>query len=76
MPMLCRWGNSLGLRIPRYVADCAHLKAGDILKVRLLDSGEMLISPAKPRSISVGQDGSAIETAAPVLSAEDVRAQW
>jgi len=54
MPMLCRWGNSLGLRIPRYVADCAHLQAGDVLKIRLLDSGEILVSPVSPVPVSKG----------------------
>jgi len=76
MPMLCRWGNSLGLRIPRYVADCAHLKPGDVLKVRLLDSGEILVSPAIPRSVTVGQADSATENCAPPLSAEEVLEQW
>ncbi len=50
MPKLCKWGNSLGLRVPAYVADCAHLKAGDQLSVRLLDSGDILVRPMKPRN--------------------------
>lgn len=46
---LCRWGNSLGLRISSYIVHCAHLKSGDFMDVRLLDSGDVLIRPVKPR---------------------------
>ena len=47
---LCRWGNSLGLRISSYIVDCAHLRAGDQMEVRLLDDGDVLVRPVKPRN--------------------------
>ena len=51
MPVrLCRGGNSLGLRISSYIVHCAHWEAGDFMDVRLLDSGDVLIRPVKPRS--------------------------
>ena len=39
---LCRWGNSLGLRVSSYIVDCAHWKAGDSMEVRLLENGDVL----------------------------------
>ena len=42
---LCRWGHSLGLRIPYVIAQAAGLKAGSYLEVRLLDSGEIRLRP-------------------------------
>ena len=47
---LCRWGNSLGLRISSYIVDCAHLRVGDMMSVRLLDNGDILVCPIKPRN--------------------------
>lgn len=42
---LCRWGHSLGLRIPSVIAQAAGLRAGSHLEVRLLDSGEIRLRP-------------------------------
>lgn len=42
---LCRWGHSLGLRIPSAIAQVAGLRAGSYLEVRLLDSGEIRLRP-------------------------------
>jgi antitoxin component of MazEF toxin-antitoxin module len=47
---LCRWGNSLGLRVSSYIVDCAHWKAGDSMEVRLLENGDVLVRPVKPRN--------------------------
>ena len=51
---LNRWGQSIGLRIPRAVAECAALKVGDSVHVRLLDSGDLLVRAARPRESPVG----------------------
>ena len=56
---LCRWGNSLGLRVSSYIVDCAHLKAGDLMEVRLLDNGDVLVRPVKRRN---GGGGVAAES--------------
>jgi antitoxin component of MazEF toxin-antitoxin module len=42
---ICRWGHSIGLRIPHAIADSAGLKVGSLLDVRLLDSGEIRLMP-------------------------------
>ena len=46
---LCKWGNSIGLRIPRNVVDCGALKSGDEMHVRLLDTGDILVRTVKPQ---------------------------
>ena len=51
MPKLCRWGNSLGIRVPVHIAERAALQIGDSVYLRLLDSGEILIRIAKARDI-------------------------
>ena len=47
---LCRWGNSLGLRISSYIVHCAHLKSGDFMEIRILDNGDIMVRPTKPRN--------------------------
>ena len=42
---ICKWGNSLGLRIPAAVAQIAGLKTGSSVSLRLLDNGSLLITP-------------------------------
>ena len=43
MATVSAWGNSLGLRLPKYVTERAAIRAGDQVYVRLLDSGEILV---------------------------------
>lgn len=79
MPMLSRWGNSLGLRLPKYVTDRAALQAGDQVHVRLLDSGEILVRVTRARAIPAvfrPLDGDGVPTAAKPLTDEDVAAVW
>jgi antitoxin MazE len=45
---VARWGNSLGLRIPRDVADQAGLRAGSRVEI-VAENGRVVISPARPR---------------------------
>jgi antitoxin component of MazEF toxin-antitoxin module len=47
MQRLTRWGNSTGIRLGKTVLEGAGLKAGDYCLVRLLDSGEIRICPAR-----------------------------
>lgn len=55
MPVkLSKWGNSLGLRISRELAERAALEPGDYMFLRLLDSGEILIRPVKPKDVPAG----------------------
>lgn len=44
---ISKWGNSLGFRIPRGVADSLNLQAGDVLELSPAEGG-LLIKKAKP----------------------------
>lgn len=46
MTKICKWGHSLGLRLPATVALAAGLKSGARVDVRLLDNGSLLVSGA------------------------------
>jgi antitoxin MazE len=43
-----KWGNSLGLRLPKSVAREAHLGEGDTVDVSV-DNGAIVIRPSRPR---------------------------
>lgn len=45
MTKVCRWGNSLGLRLPKEIATSAGLRAGAVVRLRLLDNGSILVVP-------------------------------
>ena len=45
MTKICKWGNSLGLRLPAPIATAAGLKTGNHVGVRLLDNGALLVTP-------------------------------
>lgn len=44
---LARWGNSLGLRLPKSVAQAARLEEGDAVEI-LVEDGTILVRPARP----------------------------
>jgi antitoxin MazE len=43
-----RWGNSLGLRLPKSIAREAQLDEGDTVSVSV-DNGAIVIRPSRPR---------------------------
>jgi len=43
-----RWGNSLGLRISKGLAQGAHLREGSTVDVRL-ERGRLVVVPVKPK---------------------------
>jgi antitoxin MazE len=43
-----RWGNSLGVRLPKSVAREARVDAGDTVQVSV-DDGAIVIRPSRPR---------------------------
>ena len=45
---VAKWGNSLGLRLPKAVAQEAGIQDGDAVDVFVQD-GAIVIRPAKPR---------------------------
>lgn len=51
--MLCKWGNSLGVRLPQFITERAGLSAGDYLYINLTGK-EIVIRPVKTRDIPAG----------------------
>lgn len=45
---ISRWGNSLGVRLPQFLARNARLKAGDVLTINLRGD-EIVLTPARER---------------------------
>lgn len=79
MTMLSRWGNSLGLRLPKYVTERAALQAGDHVYVRLLDSGEILVRIARAKDIPAvfrPLDGDRVSAASQPNTDEDILKAW
>ena len=51
---LCVWGNSLGVRLPKYVAEVSGVHAGDYLFITVTEDGAIVIRPVKPRDVHPG----------------------
>ena len=49
MQKLTRWGNSVGIRINAHILASARLKSGDLVYLRLMDSGDIRVRPVKGR---------------------------
>lgn len=47
---VARWGNSLALRLPRAVAEEAHLAEGTAVAITVED-GRLVVSPTRPRYV-------------------------
>jgi antitoxin MazE len=45
---LSKWGNSLGVRLPKSIAREARLDEGDMVQVSV-DNGTIVIRPTRPR---------------------------
>lgn len=77
MSRLSQLGSSRGLRLPKNVVECAGLRVGDLLTVRLLDNGDILIrragSPDQPNAAAVTEE---TRQAMRVPTDEEVLAQW
>lgn len=43
-----RWGNSIAVRIPKSVAQDAHLAVGDTLNLKV-EGGRIIMTPARKR---------------------------
>ena len=60
MPKICRWGNSLGLRLPKEIAAAAGLISGALVRVRLRDDGSLSVTPIAGR-IAVATPDAAVK---------------
>lgn len=47
------WGNSLGIRIPKDVAEALHLKKGDEVEVRVAGDGTLELSRDERRAKAI-----------------------
>lgn len=72
---LSKWGNSIGVRIPKFVADTLSAQAGDDVEVRLTETGEILITLVDPRE-SCERVAAPLTKEAEVIDAEYVRKHW
>lgn len=45
MQKVTRWGNSVGVRLPKSVLEAAGLQVGGYCVVRCTDAGEVLLTP-------------------------------
>ena len=51
---LCKWGNSLGVRLPQYITERTGLRPGDYLYILLTDAGDNVIRPVQAREVPAG----------------------
>ncbi len=49
-----KWGNSLGLRIPKYVVQALHLNTNDEVECRV-ENGELIIRPIKEKEYTLDE---------------------
>lgn len=76
---LCKWGNSLGIRLPQYIRERAGLVAGDYLFINLKENGEILIRPVKARVVPAGysfSDEPEQRTKAVPLTEKEILSKW
>ena len=62
---VCKHGNSLSIRLGAHITRLAHIKAGDYVSVRLLDSGDIQVRPVKGL-VAANAPDAAIPLPAPV----------
>ena len=51
---LAKWGNSLGLRLPKYVEERLAIGPGDYVFVTVTDANEIVVRPVKQREAHPG----------------------
>jgi AbrB family looped-hinge helix DNA binding protein len=51
---LAKWGNSLGLRLPKYVEERLAIGPGDYVFVTVTDANEIVVRPVKQKKAHPG----------------------
>jgi antitoxin MazE len=46
---LSKWGNSLGVRLPKLIVEQAQLRAGDQVEVSVAETGQVLLTPVQKK---------------------------
>lgn len=47
---ICKWGNSLAIRLPRHVADQIHLSEGSTVELTI-DDGALMVIPTRKKFV-------------------------
>jgi len=47
--MICKWGNSLALRLPRHLTDQVHLVEGSTVYLEIVDDGALKVTPTRKK---------------------------
>jgi len=50
-----KWGNSLGLRIPKAFAEEAAVEAGSTVELTLDSTGQLIVRPLRPRAFDLDE---------------------
>jgi antitoxin MazE len=58
MSKISRWGNSLGVRLPKEIAATAGLRQGAFVTVRLMDNGSIQITPVSGLVTVISEDAT------------------
>ena len=75
---LCIWGNSLGVRLPKHVAEVSGVHAGDYLYITVSDDGAIIIRPVKPRDVhpAYARTGAKVKSKGAVPTEAEVQEKW
>ncbi|MDO8729493.1 MAG: AbrB/MazE/SpoVT family DNA-binding domain-containing protein [bacterium] len=65
---LSKWGNSLGVRLPQYIAERTGLTSGDYLYITLRDNGEIVIKPVKAKEFFIQHSSSDVDVKATAIA--------
>lgn len=71
---LAKWGNSLGLRLPKYVEERLAIGPGDYVFVTVTDANEIVVRPVKQKEIRLGY--APLKSPSPVKPNEDELDDW
>jgi antitoxin component of MazEF toxin-antitoxin module len=74
---LCRWGNSLGVRLPKYVVERTGVHPGDYLFIRLTDAGDIVVRPVKQRDVAAAFSAADVAPERTTcLTREQIEEEW
>lgn len=62
MSKVCKWGHSLGVRLPKAVAEAGGIRVGTQVSVRLLDSGCLLVTPLHSKIVVANDHAPKMQT--------------
>ena len=75
----CMWGLSIGIRLPKYIAEITGVQPGDYLYITVNEAREIVIRPVKPRDVHPGyaaQSGATVKAKGAVPTDTEVQEKW